>query len=72
MGEMDLSPKNKIIATYSNCGFANPGSVGIMLSTLGAFIPNKREDLTRLVFRALLGGCFVCFMTACISGLWTP
>ncbi|KAJ3652470.1 hypothetical protein Zmor_018431 [Zophobas morio] len=72
MGEMDLSPKSKIIATYSICGFANPGSVGIMLSTLGAFMPNKRENLTRLVFRAFLGGCFVCFMTACIAGLLTP
>ncbi|XP_063923916.1 sodium/nucleoside cotransporter 2-like isoform X2 [Zophobas morio] len=72
MGEMDLSPRSKIIATYSICGFANPGSVGILLSTLGAFMPNKRENLTRLAFRSFLGGCFVCFMTACIAGLLTP
>ncbi|XP_971690.2 solute carrier family 28 member 3 [Tribolium castaneum] len=71
MQTMDLSDKSRIIATYSICGFANPGSIGTMLSTLTIFMPRKKHSVTKLVFRAFIGGSFACFMTACIAGLLT-
>lgn len=72
MGTMNLLPKSKTIATFAICGFANPGSVGIMISGLSALVPEKRPVITRLVFRAAAGGAVVCFMTACIAGLVIP
>ncbi|KAJ8953708.1 hypothetical protein NQ314_007318 [Rhamnusium bicolor] len=67
-----LSERTKVIATYAICGFSNPGSIGIQVSGLGALMPNKRETITRLVFRAFFAGAIVCFMTACIAGALMP
>ncbi|XP_017778554.1 PREDICTED: sodium/nucleoside cotransporter 2 [Nicrophorus vespilloides] len=67
--EMDLTPKSQVIATFAICGFANPGSVGIMISTLSALIPQKSHLITRHVFRAYFAGTIVCFATACIAGM---
>lgn len=69
MQNMTLEPRNKVIATYAICGFSNPGSIGIMISTMAALVPEKKENVTRLIFRAWVGGSLVCFMTACIAGL---
>lgn len=67
-----LSERTKVIATYAICGFSNPGSIGIQLSAIGALAPSKSDVLTRVVFRAFLGGSVVCFMTACIAGTLMP
>ncbi|XP_050302325.1 sodium/nucleoside cotransporter 2-like isoform X2 [Anthonomus grandis grandis] len=66
---LNLSARSRIIATYAICGFSNPGSIGILISTMAALVPEKQENVTRLVFRAFVGGALVCFMTACIAGL---
>lgn len=68
---MNLSARGKVIATYAICGFSNPGSIGILVSTMSALVPEKKENVTRLVFRAFVGGALVCFMTACIAGILT-
>lgn len=41
------------------------------MSTMSALVPEKKENVTRLVFRAFVGGALVCFMTACIAGILT-
>lgn len=64
-----LQARSKVIATYAICGFSNPGSIGIMISTMAALVPEKKENVTRLIFRAWAGGAIVCFMTACIAGI---
>ncbi|CAH0761781.1 unnamed protein product [Diatraea saccharalis] len=50
MGEMKkaglLSPRSELIATYSLCGFTNPGSAGIMIGAIAAIAPNQREILS--------------------------
>lgn len=38
---------------------------------MSALVPEKKENVTRLVFRAFVGGALVCFMTACIAGILT-
>jgi CNT family concentrative nucleoside transporter len=64
-----LDPKSFTIATYALCGFANLGSIGIQIGGIGALAPERRDDLARLAFRALLAGTFANFLTACIAGI---
>jgi concentrative nucleoside transporter, CNT family len=65
----DISPRSFTIATYAMCGFANFGSVAIMISGIGALVPSRRKDLARLGLRALVAGTIASFMTACIAGM---
>uniref|UniRef100_A0AAG5DEN2 Sodium/nucleoside cotransporter n=1 Tax=Anopheles atroparvus TaxID=41427 RepID=A0AAG5DEN2_ANOAO len=64
-----ITPRSAAIATYAVCGFANPSSMGIMIGTLSAMAPDKRNIITAVAFRAFLTGSIVCFMTASIGGL---
>ncbi|MCA9259856.1 MAG: hypothetical protein KDA61_11680 [Planctomycetales bacterium] len=63
-----LSPRSITIMTYALCGFANFSSIGIQLGGIGGIAPDRRSDLARLGFRAMLGGTLAAFMTACIAG----
>jgi CNT family concentrative nucleoside transporter len=57
------------IATFALCGFANLSSIGIQLGGIGALAPERRGDLARLGFRALLAGTLANFLSACIAGI---
>jgi len=57
------------IATFALCGFANFSSIGIQLGGIGALAPERRGDLARLGFRALLAGTLANFLSACIAGI---
>jgi concentrative nucleoside transporter, CNT family len=61
--------RTRIILTYALCGFSNIVSIGIQVGGLGAMAPNRRSDLARLGWRALLGGNLACLFTACIAGM---
>lgn len=73
LGEMiragTLAPRSAVIASYALCGFANFGSLAIMLGGLGGMAPSRRGDLARLGLRSILGGSLASFMTGCIAGL---
>lgn len=64
-----ISERSYAILTYALCGFANFSSIGIQLGGIGGIAPDRRSDLARLGFRAMLGGTMASFMTACIAGL---
>lgn len=64
-----LSPRSVAIATYALCGFANFGSIAIMIGGIGSLIPSRRADLARLGFRSLIGGTLAALMTACVAGM---
>ena len=66
-----LSASTKIILTYGLCGFANFGSLGILIGGVGALIPERREELLRLGPRAVLAGTLVSCLTGAIAGLVT-
>jgi concentrative nucleoside transporter, CNT family len=66
-----LSNKAIVIATYSLCGFANFSSIAIQIGGLGPLAENRRSDIARLGFRAVLGGTMATWMTAAIAGLLT-
>lgn len=64
-----LSPRSFTIATYALCGFANFGSIGVMIGGIGRLVPTRRAELAELGVRAMIGGTLACYMTACIAGL---
>ncbi|XP_052095831.1 solute carrier family 28 member 3-like isoform X2 [Mytilus californianus] len=64
-----IQDRSMVIATYALCGFSNVGSIGIMLGALGAMAPTRKQDLTKVVVRAMICGNVACFLTACLAGL---
>ena len=61
-----LSPGASVIMAYALCGFANFGSLGIMLGGIGAMVPARRAELVRLGLRTILSGT----LASCCSGAW--
>lgn len=66
-----LSERGFLIASYALCGFANISSIGIQVGGIGAMAPERRSDLAKLGWRALLGGNLATFMCAAIVGILT-
>ena len=64
-----LEPRSVTIATYALCGFANPGSLAILIAGLSALVPERRKDIARLGGKAFIGGTLAGFTTACIAGI---
>jgi CNT family concentrative nucleoside transporter len=64
-----LDPRSFMIATFALCGFANFASIGIQIGGIGALVPERRHDLAKLGFRAMLAGTMANFLTAIIVGL---
>jgi concentrative nucleoside transporter, CNT family len=57
------------MATFALCGFANLSSIGIQIGGIGALAPNRRSDLAKLGFRAMLAGTMANLMSASIVGM---
>ncbi len=64
-----LSPRSLTIATYALCGFANFGSIAVMIGGIGGLVPARRKDFAKYGFRSLIGGALAAFMTAAIAGM---
>jgi len=65
-----LQDRSVIIATYALCGFANFSSIGIQLGGIGGIAPDRKKDLAKVVFRAMIAGTIAAFMTATIAGIF--
>lgn len=65
----NLDERSYILTTYALCGFANIASVAIQIGGIGALAPSRRNDLARLGLKAMVGGLFACYMTACVIGV---
>ncbi len=65
----ELSPRAIVIASYAICGFANFGSLAILLGGLGGIAPSRRPDIARDGLRAILAGSLATFGTGAIAGL---
>ncbi|ERE80803.1 solute carrier family 28 member 3 [Cricetulus griseus] len=63
-----MSIRSETIATYALCGFANFGSLGIVIGGLTSIAPSRKRDIASGAMRALIAGTVACFMTACIAG----
>jgi CNT family concentrative nucleoside transporter len=64
-----LAPATQMIATVALCGFANLGSIGINIGGLGAMAPERRGEIARMGFKALIAANLATWLTAAVVGL---
>jgi len=64
-----LSERSRVIASYALCGFANFGSLAILLGGIGGIVPSRRHEVASLGLYAILSGSLASFMTACLAGI---
>lgn len=64
-----LEPKTIAIVSFALCGFANFSSIAIQVGGIGELAPNRRSDLARLGFKALICGTLASYMSATLAGL---
>ena len=64
----EMTERTRMLMTYALCGFANIGSVGITVTGLSVLMPERREEVLGLVWKALFAGFLATLMTACIVG----
>jgi CNT family concentrative nucleoside transporter len=64
-----LSEHSRLILTYALCGFANFGSLGIMIGGMTAMCPERTQDILRLAPRSLWSGFLATCMTGAVVGL---
>ena len=69
-GSVALTPKTQAIIAFALCGFANFSSIAILVGGLSIMAPNRRKDVARLAFYALLAGTLSNLMSATIAGLF--
>lgn len=69
--ESALSARSKLILTYALCGFANPGSLGILIGGLGTMAPERRQEIVSLGWRSIVGGTLATCMTGAVVGIIT-
>jgi concentrative nucleoside transporter, CNT family len=67
--QLALDPRSFTIATYALCGFANFSSIAIQVGGIGSLAPERRSEMARVGFRAMLGGLLAAYMTASLAGL---
>ena len=65
-----LSPRSKLLMTYALCGFANFGSLGILIGGMGAMVPERRGEIVDLGFKSIVAGTIATCMTAAVVGLF--
>ena len=64
-----LSPRSMLIMTYAMCGFANPGSLGIMIGGMGTMAPARRDEIVALGLRSIIAGTLATCMTGAVVGI---
>jgi len=64
-----LSPRSRLIMTYALCGFANFGSLGIMIGGLTTLAPQRRQEIVRLGLRSIVGGTLATCCTGAVVAI---
>ena len=64
-----LSPRSRLILTYGLCGFANLGSLGILIGGMTAMAPERRAEIAELAPRTILAGTLATLLTGAVVGL---
>jgi CNT family concentrative nucleoside transporter len=65
-----LSERSRYIMMYAMCGFANFGSLGIMLGGLITMVPERRAELVELGMKSIVAGTLATMMTGCVVGIF--
>jgi CNT family concentrative nucleoside transporter len=66
-----LSPRSRLIMLYALCGFANFGSLGIMVGGISAMAPQRRADIVGMAGRTLVSGTLATLISASVVGMLT-
>ncbi|MEK4423648.1 NupC/NupG family nucleoside CNT transporter [Solibacillus sp. FSL K6-1523] len=66
----NLSDKTVIVVSFALCGFANLGSLAILLGGIGSLAPSRRSDIARLGVRAIAAGMLASLLSAAIAGMF--
>ena len=64
-----LSEHARLILTYALCGFANFGSLGILIGGMGAMVPERRPEIVSLGLRSILSGTLATCMSGAVAGM---
>lgn len=67
-----LGPRSRLIMTYALCGFANIGSLGILVGGMVAMVPQRRAEIVALGTKTVISGTLSTLMMAAVVGLLTP
>lgn len=67
----NLSDHSRLIMTYAMCGFANFGSLGILIGGMGAMVPERRPEIVALGLRSILAGTMAGCMSGAVVGMLT-
>jgi CNT family concentrative nucleoside transporter len=65
-----LSPRSRIIMIYCLCGFANFGSLGIMIGGMATMVPERREEIVDLGMRSIVAGTLATLMVGAVVGMF--
>ncbi len=65
-----VSARTLLVLSYALCGFAHLASVGIFIGGISALAPSRRDDLSSLGLRALIGATLATLMTGALAGLF--
>jgi len=66
-----LDPRSKLIMLYAMCGFANFGSLGIMIGGLGTMAPERRQEIHALGLKSIASGTLTTCLIGAIVGVMT-
>jgi CNT family concentrative nucleoside transporter len=69
LGDGELSMRSRIIMTYALCGFANFGSLGILIGGLATMAPSRRDEIVALGMRAIVSGTLATLVTGATVGM---
>jgi CNT family concentrative nucleoside transporter len=67
-----LSPRSRLILLYAICGFANLGSLSIMIAGLVAMAPERRAEIVALGPKTIVSGTLATLLTGAVVGVMTP
>jgi CNT family concentrative nucleoside transporter len=65
----ELSERSRVLLTYALCGFANFGSLGIMIGGLGTMCPERRTEVVALGLKSIVAGTLATCLTAATVAL---
>jgi CNT family concentrative nucleoside transporter len=65
----ELSDRTRVLMTYALCGFANLGSLGIMIGGLGTMSPERRKEVVELGIKSIVAGTLATCLTAATVAL---
>jgi CNT family concentrative nucleoside transporter len=69
LGAAELSPRSRLLLTYALCGFANFGSLGILIGGMGSMAPERRDEIVALGGKSIVAGTIATCLTGATVGV---